>query len=66
VTTLTNVALSITPGSSVSTWPTPQDAPTLSLISQQQTAVLRTQNALLQQYQDLLNTSQTAPPPTGP
>jgi hypothetical protein len=66
VTTLTNVALSITPGSSVSSWPTPQDAPTLSLISQQQTAVLRTQNALLQQYQDLLNTSQTTPPASGP
>jgi hypothetical protein len=65
-TTLTNVALTIIPGSSVSSWPTPQDAPTLSLISQQQTAVLRTQNALLQQYQDLLNTSQTAPPATGP
>jgi hypothetical protein len=66
VTTLTNVALTITPGGGPVSWPTPQDAPTLTLISQQQTAVLRTQNALLQQYQDLLNTSQTAAPPTGP
>jgi hypothetical protein len=65
-TTLVNAALTISPGGGPINWPTPQDAPTLSLISQQQTAVLRTQNALLQQYQDLLNTSQTAPPATGP
>jgi hypothetical protein len=66
VTTLVNAALTITPGGGPVNWPVPQDAPTLSLISQQQTAVLRTQNALLQQYQDLLNTSQTTPPATGP
>jgi hypothetical protein len=66
VTTLANAALTFTPGGGPVNWPVPQDAPTLTLISQQQTAVLRTQNALLQQYQDLLNTSQTTPPPTGP
>lgn len=47
-------------------WPIPQDAPTLNLIAQTQTAVMRTQSALLQHYQDLLNQSQTAPPATGP
>jgi hypothetical protein len=43
----------------VSPWPVPRDAPTLMLVSQNQTAVLRTQNALMQHYQDLLNSSQT-------
>jgi hypothetical protein len=47
-------------------WPVPQDAVTLNTITQQQTAILRTQNALAQHYQDLLNTSQTAAPPSGP
>jgi hypothetical protein len=47
-------------------WPIPQDAVTLNTISQQQTAILRTQNALLQHYQDLLTTSGTTPPGTGP
>jgi hypothetical protein len=36
------------------------------LIAQDQTAVIRMQNALLQQYQSLLNDSATQPPATGP
>jgi hypothetical protein len=43
----------------VSPWPVPRDAPTLNTLSQNQTAVIRTQSALLQHYQDVLNTSQT-------
>jgi len=35
-------------------------------VVQAQTAVMRNQTALLQQYQDLLNVSQTPAPPTGP
>lgn len=62
----TAVMLTFTPTGGVSTWPLPGDAPTLQLIVQQQTAILRTQSALLQHYQDLLNTSQTPAPPTGP
>jgi hypothetical protein len=42
-----------------SPWPVPRDAITLNTLSQNQTAVLRTQSALLQHYQDVLNTSQT-------
>ena len=44
----------------------PTDADTLNAIVQAQTAVIRNQTALLQQYQDLLNVSQTPAPPTGP
>lgn len=47
-------------------WPVPQDAPSLTLLTQTQTAILRNQNALIQHYQDLLNQSQTVPPVTGP
>jgi hypothetical protein len=65
-TTLTNASLMLTPSGQPSSWPPPQDAPTLQLIVQAQTAVIRNQTALLQQYQDLLNTSQTTPPATGP
>jgi hypothetical protein len=65
-TTLATVSLMLTPSGQPSSWPTPQDAPTLQQIVQAQTAVIRNQTALLQQYQDLLNTSQTTPPPTGP
>lgn len=65
--TLASVTLlTFTPPGSPSTWPVPRDAPTLNLLTQQQTAVLRTQNALLQHYQDVLNTSETPAPPTGP
>jgi hypothetical protein len=64
VTTVTNGALTISPsGSAPPLWPAPEDAPTLTLIQQQQTAIMRSQTALLQQYLDLLNTSQTAPTP---
>jgi len=65
-TTASSAALTFTPPPPVSPWPTPTDAPTLNTIQQQQTAILRTQTALLQQYQDLLNSSQTPAPPTGP
>jgi hypothetical protein len=65
-TTASATGLTFTPLPTPSLWPTPQDAPTLNLIVQQQTAVIRTQTATLQHYQDLLNTSLTAAPPTGP
>lgn len=60
------ITLNFTPPPPATTWPTPTDAPTLMLIQQTQTAVLRMQTSLLQQYQELLNLSQTTPPPTGP
>jgi hypothetical protein len=65
-TTASSAALTFTPPPLPMTWPTPNDAPTLQTIQQQQTAILRTQTALLQQYQDLLNSSQMPAPPTGP
>lgn len=65
-TTAAGTALTFTPPPPPSSWPTPTDAPTLNLIAQNQTAVIRVQTALMQHYQDLLNNSQTAPPPTGP
>lgn len=49
-----------------SAWPVPQDQTTLDQLVQTGTAVIRVQTALIQHYQDLLNTSQTPPPPTGP
>jgi hypothetical protein len=52
-------ALAFAPPSSASPWPTPQDAPTLMLILQNQTALMRTQAAAIQHYQDVLNSSQT-------
>jgi hypothetical protein len=66
-TTISGTAVSITPPPPTpAAWPVPQDAVTLNLLVQQQTAVLRVQTALLQHYQDVLNTSQTTPPATGP
>lgn len=66
LTIATAIPLTFTPPPLPSSWPTPTDAPTLMLIQQQQTAVLRMQSSLIQAYQDLLNLSQTAAPPTGP
>lgn len=66
VTYAATIALTFTPPPGVSSWPTPTDAPTLELIREQQTAVLRLQSSLIQSYQDLLNLSETAAPPTGP
>jgi hypothetical protein len=60
-TTLTSIGVTITPGGGPMPWPTPRDAPTLSLISQAQVAAIRTLSALLQHYQDILNYSQTPP-----
>jgi hypothetical protein len=57
--TASNNALTFSPGGAATTWPVPQDQVTLNLLTQLQTAVLRTQNALIQHYQDLLNSSQT-------
>lgn len=66
-TSASSTPLTFTPPSTPeTTWPVPQDAPTLNLIVQKQTAVARLQTALIQNYQDLLNTSQTPAPPTGP
>lgn len=66
VTYAASIALTFTPPAGASSWPTPTDAPTLELIREQQTAVLRLQSSLIQSYQDLLNLSETAAPPTGP
>jgi hypothetical protein len=67
-TTVSNQSVTLTyqpPGISP-LWPAPADPPTLMLIVNDQTALLRSQTMLLQQYQALLNDSQTAPPPSGP
>jgi len=61
--TLGNVALTFTPGGGTSPWPPLTDSPDLLEISQRQSTILRTQNALISQYVDLLNASSTAPPP---
>jgi hypothetical protein len=47
------------PAGPVMAWPTPRDAPTLMLLLQNQTALARTQAAVIQHYQEVLNTSQT-------
>ena len=67
-TTLTSVALTFTPSGVAMTWPAPAvvDAATLTLIQQSQSAMLKTQTTLIQQYQDLLNISETPAPPSGP
>lgn len=64
----TATALTFTPPPppEFSAWPAATDAPTLDLLVQTQTAVIRVQTALLQHYQDLLNQSGTPAPPTGP
>lgn len=65
-TTCSSTPVTFTPPTTEANWPTPQDQVTLNLLVQQQTAVIRVQTALIQHYQDVLNTSQTASPPTGP
>ena len=65
-TTAASAPLTFTPPPLQSSWPAPGDAPTLTTIQQDQTSILRTQTALIQQYQDLLNASQTPPPASGP
>ena len=67
-TTLTSVALTFTPSGVPMTWPLPAiaDAPTLTLVQQSQSAILKTQTALIQQYIDLLNVTDTPAPPVGP
>lgn len=62
----TATTLTFTPAPAPSTWPIPNDADTLMLIQQTQTAILRVQSALISHYQDLLNQSQTPAPPSGP
>jgi|SRR5262245_420322 len=63
VSTIGNVALTFTPGGGNSPWPPITDAADLLGITQQQTSILRTQNALISQYVDLLNASSTPVPP---
>ncbi|HEY2530311.1 MAG TPA: hypothetical protein VGJ20_20635 [Xanthobacteraceae bacterium] len=58
-TTLAGVPLTLTPPPPSPVWPIPRDAPTLMLLLQNQSAVTRTQAALISHYQDVLNTSQT-------
>ena len=67
-TTASSAALTFVPPQPPMPWPPAgaTDVTDLNALVQQSTAVIRTQTALLQQYQDLLNTSQTPPPPTGP
>lgn len=65
-TTAASTVLTFTPPPTPQNWPVPQDPLTLNLIAQYQIAVLRVQSALIQHYQDLLTTSQTPAPPTGP
>ena len=65
-TTAASAPLTFTPPAPPWTWPSPTDAPTLTTIQQQQTAILRMQSSLMQNYQDLLNSSMTPAPPTGP
>jgi hypothetical protein len=62
-TTVSNTALTFTPGGGNSPWPPQTDAPDLLDISTRQTTILRSQNALINQYVDLLNVSSTTPPP---
>jgi hypothetical protein len=64
--TSSSAALTFTPGGGSSPWPVATDAPTLTLIMQDQAALLRSQNAMIQQYQTLLNDSATTPPGSGP
>jgi len=63
VSTIGNASLTFTPGGGNSPWPPFTDSPDLLEISQRQNTILRTQNALISQYVDLLNVSSTAPPP---
>jgi hypothetical protein len=63
---LSAAALTFTPGGGNPPWPVSTNADDLMLMAQDQTAIIRSQTALLQQYQDLLNVSNTAPPATGP
>jgi hypothetical protein len=58
-TTASAAPLAFTPPKTATSWPIPQDAPTLMLIMQNQSAVSRTQAALISHYQDVLNSSQT-------
>lgn len=58
--------LVFTPPVAPTAWPIPQDVATLDLLVQQGVALIRTQTASIQHYQDLLNTSQTPAPATGP
>jgi hypothetical protein len=58
--------LTFTPGGGNPPWPVATDPQDLMQISLDQTAVLRMQSALLQQYHQLLNDSATTPPATGP
>jgi hypothetical protein len=65
-TTATSAALVFSPPPYTTTWPPVSAATDLMATQQAQNAVLKSQSALLQQYQDLLNASQTPPPATGP
>ena len=67
-TTASSSALTFTPPPPAIPWPPSamQDATDLNAIMQAGTSIIRTQTALLQQYQDYLNASETPAPPTGP
>jgi len=60
------LTLTFTPGGGAVSWPSSTNSDDLMMIVQDQTAIIRTQTAMLQQYQDLLNVSQTQPPASGP
>src|SRR5262252_6465286 len=65
-TTTTGTQVFIYPNGANPPWPVATDAPTLMLLTQDQQAVAKLQNALLSAYQILLNDSAVAPPATGP
>jgi hypothetical protein len=58
-TTAAATVLTFTPGGGPSAWPVPRDVVTLNAVLAAQTAIIRNQTALVQQYQELLNASQT-------
>jgi len=64
--TASAAAATFSPGGGNPPWPAATDSDDLMLITQDQAAIIRTQTALLQQLQDLLNVSQTPAPPSGP
>jgi hypothetical protein len=58
-TTASAAPLAFTAPAMAPAWPAAQDAVTLTAVQQNQTSVLRTQSALIQHYQDTLNSSGT-------
>jgi hypothetical protein len=62
ITSAMGTVLTFTPTGAIAAWPGVSDAPDLMDVVAAQTLVLRTQTSLLQQYQELLNVSETPVP----